>query len=339
VKHEQNAFYLLSVEGDPWAIATERMRAYLNTFIVSDISAEEIEARTGPGPARFCDCEGISLTPHGATLSNCGTALEAAISSRRTKKAIAVLPLLGPITQRPGLFSAFFGGTSTEKWGQTFDDLVASQNVGAIVIDMDSPGGTVSGVPELAEKIFKARGTKPIVVAANGYAASAGYWIASSADEIVVTPSGEVGSIGVWSMHIDMSAALEKLGENVTLISAGKFKTEWNPYEPLGEEAKAYEQANVDRYYGQFVDAVARGRGTTANTVRKGFGQGRMVGPKEAVSQGMADRIATLEQTIKRLGGRIAEREQARAEHEAREKWLAEQEKELPGDDNDQPTT
>ncbi|KKM13623.1 hypothetical protein LCGC14_1714410, partial [marine sediment metagenome] len=224
---------------------------------------------------------------------------------------------------------AFFGGTSTEKWGQAFDDLIASEHVGAVVIDGDTPGGSVAGVPELAEKIFKARGTKPIVFVGNTWLASAGYWIASAGDEIVVTPSGEVGSIGVWSMHVDLSKAMEDFGEKVTLISAGKYKTEFNPYEPLDKEAEAYAQSEVDRYYGMFVDAVSRGRNVTARTVRNGFGEGRMVGAKNAAADGMADRVATLDQTIQRLGGGIADRQQARADRAAREKRLGELEAEL----------
>jgi len=332
--NNQAANYLLSAHGDPWAIDMTRMRAYLKTLIVSDMKQKEIEARTGPLQVKYFDCEGNLMLRHkslhfDADWDAAKEKIQAAIKARKTKRAIAVLPLLGPITQRAGLFTAFFGGTSTEKWGQAFDDLIASSAVGAVVIDGDSPGGSVAGVAELADKVFKARGTKPVVFVANTWLASAAYWIASQGDQIVVTPSGEVGSIGVWSMHVDMSEALEKLGQKVTLISAGKFKTEFNPYEPLSEEAEAYEQEVVNRYYGEFVAAVARGRNVTAKAVRNGFGEGRMVGAKDAVAEGMADRVATLEQTVKRLGGGIADRQQAQADHEAREKRLAELEGEL----------
>jgi len=332
MKDNQNAFYLLSAHGDQWAIETDRMRAYLNTFILWHMSDFEIEIRTGPGWPVCYDCNGNQLVLEQDEGPDSEARLQAALADHRTKKAIAVLPLLGPITQRAGLFTAFFGGTSTEKWGQSFDDLMATPSVGTVVIDADTPGGTVAGVPELADKIFKARGTKPTVLVANGMAASAGYWIGSQADQIVVTPSGQVGSVGVFSMHIDMSSALEKLGNKVTLISAGEHKTEWNPFEPLGEEAKAHEQTQVDGIMGQFVNAVAQGRGVTASTVRKDFGQGRTMRAKDAVAAGLADRVATLEQTIKRLGGNLAAAEQVRADNEAREKWLAEQEKEI-GDD------
>jgi signal peptide peptidase SppA len=331
---QRNAHYLLSTHGDPWAIEPSRMRAYLNTLIVSDMDQEESEARTGPLWTYFYDCNGEVLIRSTADEVNAIKGeVKDALAARKTRRAIAVLPLTGPITQRAGLFTAFFGGTSTEKWGRAFDELVASSAVGAIVVDADTPGGTVSGVPELADKLFKARAAKPVVVVSNAILGSAGYWIGSSAGELVLTPSGEVGSIGVWSMHVNYSGMMEKEGVDVTLISAGKYKTEMSPYEPLSEEAKAYEQGEVNRYYGMFIDAVARGRGVTAATVRNGFGQGRMVGPKDAKAEGMVDRVATLEDTIRRLGGGVAEREQARAEHEERETWLKEQRKELGFDD------
>lgn len=136
---------------------------------------------------------------------------------------------------------------------------------------------------------------------ANHLAASAAYWIGSAADELVVTPSGEVGAIGVFAAHEDISKSLEMEGIAISLISAGKYKTEGNPYEPLSDEARAAIQAEVDGYYDMFVKAVARNRGVKPADVRGGFGEGRVVRAQQAVSLGMADRIATLDETIERL--------------------------------------
>ncbi len=85
-------------------------------------------------------------------------------------------------------------------------------NIDTIVLDVDSPGGNYYGTPETSSKIRAARDSKPIIAVANSLAASAAYWIASAADEIVVTPSGDVGSIGVLAVHTDFSAANEKIG-------------------------------------------------------------------------------------------------------------------------------
>jgi signal peptide peptidase SppA len=179
-----------------------------------------------------------------------------------------------------------------------FRSALADDTVGTIVLDIDSPGGTVTGVPELAAEILAARGTKPVIAVANSMAASAAYWIASAADKIVVTPSGDVGSIGVYTTHQDVSAAMEKEGVKVTYIQAGKYKTDGNPYTPPSEEFLENTQKDVNTFYQMFLNAVAAGRGISAETVAETFGQGRMVMAQDAVACGMADEIATLEQVV-----------------------------------------
>lgn len=218
-----------------------------------------------------------------------------------TGGAVAVLNLFGPIVQHADMFTDVSGMVSTESVSKLFRGAMGDPNVKAIVLNIDSPGGGVYGVDELATEIRAARGDKPIVAVANAQMASAAYYIGSAADEIVVTPSGEVGSIGVFMAHQDLSGALEQEGVRVTLISAGKYKTESNPFEPLGEEARAALQKTVNAYYDAFVGAVSKGRGVKVSEVRSGFGQGRMVTAKEALELNMADRIETLDDTIDRL--------------------------------------
>lgn len=218
---------------------------------------------------------------------------------------IAMMRLHGTIYPRGGgpLFE-LFGLSSAEQFANQFRAAVNDQRIGAIVIDVNSPGGAVSGVDEVSKLIYEARGTKPIVAVANHLMASAAYWIGTAADELVVTPSAEVGSVGVFAAHQDISAMAEREGVKVTLVSAGKYKTEANPYEPLSEEGRASIQARVDDYYDAFVKAVARNRGVGVADVRGGFGEGRVVGARQAVAGGMADRIETLDQTLVRLAKR-----------------------------------
>jgi len=218
--------------------------------------------------------------------------------------AVAVLPLFGVMAQRMNMMSAISGGTSTEMFGTMFKDAVADSSIGGIVINIDSPGGSVFGVQELWQTIMDARGQKPIIAFANSMAASAAYWIATAADEIVVTPGGMVGSIGVLTSHSDISAYLEAVGEKVTLISAGEKKVDGNPFEPLSDEARADLQKSVDIYYASFVGAVAKGRGVTPAAVRNGFGEGGMVGGAEAVTLGMANRVGTLDVAVARAGSK-----------------------------------
>ncbi|OYV47887.1 MAG: peptidase S49, partial [Burkholderiales bacterium 21-58-4] len=147
---------------------------------------------------------------------------------------IAVLPLYGVITQRGNMVDALSGpgSCSTQLFAAAFRDALADEAVAQILIDIDSPGGSVYGVAELAAEVLAARARKPVVAVANSLAASAAYWIGSAASEFYCTPGGEVGSIGVWQAHEDISDALLYEGIDVTLISAGKYKVEGNPYEP-----------------------------------------------------------------------------------------------------------
>jgi signal peptide peptidase SppA len=218
----------------------------------------------------------------------------ASLGVKRVSGSIAVIPVQGVIAQKAG----WFADTSTEWVGRALDDAIANQSVGAIVLNIDSPGGTVFGTPELADKIFEARAVKPVYGLANSEAASAAYWIGSQTERLFVTPSGQVGSIGVWSAHIDQSQYLEDFGLKVTLISAGKYKVEGNSFEPLSEEARAAWQTEIDAYYDQFLAAVGRGRGVKAAVVKRGFGEGRMVMAPDAIEAGMADGIATMPQLL-----------------------------------------
>ncbi|MEN6522848.1 MAG: signal peptide peptidase SppA [Anaerolineaceae bacterium] len=261
----------------PWAILPVKLEAILevvNRYLAGEkLNAEQIQAQI-----------------NGATKP-----------SERISGSIAVLPLFGTLVPRASLFTETSGATSAEQFGKRFDQLVEDPSVGAIVIDVDSPGGQVQGIEELSKKIYDARGKKPIIAVANHLAASAAYWIATAADELVVTPSGEVGSIGVFAVHEDESERNAKDGIKVTMISEGKYKTEGNPYEPLSEEARSTIQERVSEVYDLFIRAVARNRGVKPAEVREGFGEGRVVASKKAVQMGMADRIATLDETIARL--------------------------------------
>lgn len=217
---------------------------------------------------------------------------------------VAILPFHGVVLQHPG--QGYGGVVYTEWWGQVFDELVADPDVTAIVATFDSPGGIVYGVQELADKIFAARGLKPMVAVANSQAASAALWVATAFPELNVTPGGEIGSHGVWTMHEDISGMLEEWGINITLISAGEHKVEGNPFEPLDDEARAELQRGVDEVFEAFTAALARNRGVSTDTVLSDFGQGRMFSAARAVAAGLADGVRTLDDIVMELSGGIA---------------------------------
>lgn len=263
----------------PWAITLDKF-SILEEIVSRRVAGEKL------------DPEAVQERIHGAKRP-----------ADRRVGSVAVMQLFGTIFPRANLMTQIYGATSAELFGKQFEELVKDPEVNAIVLDVDSPGGQVNGVEELSQKIYQARGRKPVVAVANHLAASAAYWIASAADEVVITPSGEVGSIGVFAAHWDESAALEKEGLKLTLISEGKYKTEGNPYQPLTEEARGALQTRVSEIYDAFTGAVAINRGVSLSTVKNGFGEGRMVNARQAVRLQMADRVGTLDETISRLAG------------------------------------
>lgn len=252
--------------------------------------------------------------------------IEAEVQAARRPRAvasagkgdIAVIPVFGVLAHRAHLFrNVSQTGTSTEVLTLAVRAAVKDPDVASIVLDVDSPGGSAFGIQELAGAIAEASRVKPVVAVANSVAGSAAYWIASQAGELVVTPGGFVGSVGVYTVHDDYSERARQMGVKRTYVAAGKHKVEGNPYEPLGEETRTELQRQVDLIYDQFVRAIASGRGVSLKRVREDFGQGRMVLSQEAVDRGMADRVETLQQVIDRLAnGGAARPARARAESE-----------------------
>lgn len=222
-----------------------------------------------------------------------------------SRGAVAVIPIRGVIAHRMSGMAESSGGTSCEKIAAQIDQ-VLSEGIATIVYDFDSPGGTVPGIQELAAKMFALRGQVKQIAQINSLAASAAYWLAAQCDERVCMPSGAAGSIGVYTAHEDLSKALEQEGISVELISAGKFKTEGSPFSPLSPEARAIKQTSVDAAYAQFTADVARGLGVSAKDVRNGYGEGRVLGAKDAKAAGLVDRLATMDETLGRLVGKLA---------------------------------
>src|SRR5262245_53800117 len=220
------------LEDYPWAMLPGALESLLEVVSLRIegrmLTEEEIRARVGTPP----------------------------VAKARTQGTVAVLPLFGVMAHRMNMLTDISGGTSTEGFGRAFRTLVHDPNISSIVLDVDSPGGSVFGVQELADEVFKARGTKPIVAVANAMAASAAYWVASQADEILVTPSGMVGSVGVVAIHEDRSKLAEKMGVKHTFITAGKFKNDGNGLAPLDDETRADMQRKVDQFYNAFVSSV-----------------------------------------------------------------------------------
>lgn len=218
----------------------------------------------------------------------------------------AVIPVFGVLSKRIGMMDEISGGTSVDVMMGRFRSALADTAVRTIVLQFDSPGGSVYGIQEAAEEIFAARSRKRIVAHADPLAASAAYWLATAASELVVTPSGEVGSVGVVAMHVDYSSALDEAGIKVSYIHAGEHKVEGNPHQPLSAEAGDFIQQRVNEYYDVFVGAVAKHRGISRSAGANKFGQGRVYGSNQALAAGMVDRVASLNDLLTTLHARSA---------------------------------
>ncbi len=214
---------------------------------------------------------------------------------------IAVVPVFGTIVQRAGMMTEWCGGSSTNQVSAAIRQALADDTVSQILMEFDTPGGSVYGVSELGDEIAQAAKSKPVIGIANSLSASAGYWLGSQCNEFYVTPGGEVGSIGVYMAHEDWSRALEESGITTTFVSAGKHKTEGNPYQPLDDEAKAFLQSRVNDYYSAFTRAVARGRNVSVDQVRGGMGEGRVLGAQQALAEKMVDGVMTIDQVVRNM--------------------------------------
>lgn len=216
----------------------------------------------------------------------------------KSESKIAIIPILGTMTQRADLMTQYSGGTSTDSVIRAINEAVSNTAYKSIILDVDSPGGSVYGLEELKDTIKNAAKTKRVIAVSNSMMASAAYYVSSAATKIVSAPGGQVGSIGTIAVHIDQSKAIEDSGYKYTFITAGKYKALGNASEPLTDEALGYYQDMVNQYYDMFVSAVADGRRVDKQTVKDSYGQGKVLSAKDALKVGMIDQIKTLRNVI-----------------------------------------
>jgi len=239
----------------------------------------------------------LLLAPHALPLLRAPQSLAARSGSTSGNARIAVVPVLGPMVKRGSFLDALFGFGNYEDVQARFDSALNDSSVDAILLEIDSPGGEAAGAFDLADRIFAARGTKPVWAMANDSAFSAAYAIGSAADKLFLTRTGGVGSIGVLAAHVDQSGYDEKQGVKVTTITAGARKNDFNAHEPLSEDAAGFLQAEVNRLYGIFVDTVARNRSLSGDAVRTT--EAALFFGEDAVKAGLADGVGTVESTIR----------------------------------------
>ena len=211
------------------------------------------------------------------------------------REGIATIPMSGPMFRYANIFADVSGATSYEALATDLRVALDDASVQAILLAVDSPGGEVFGASELSDMVFNARGTKPIVAHVSGFGASAAYWIASAADEVVTSSTGILGSLGVCMSVIVPGDEPDLFGDReIEFVSSQSPDKHLDPTSKAGREQH---QAIVDKLAGVFVADAARNRGVAEATVLDRFGKGGTFIGTDAVAAGLADRVATFEAT------------------------------------------
>lgn len=197
---------------------------------------------------------------------------------------VALLPVVGTLSQYTTENSIGY-----DKVKSMFVAALTDPHVKAIAFVIDSGGGDVAGCFDLADFIYSYRGAKPLLAICSEHAYSAAYAIASACEQVTVPRTGGVGSVGVIAAHTDISGSLEKKGVSVTLIHYGNRKADGTESRPLGHDAHARMQADVDAMGELFVQTVARNRGMSPEAV-KATQAGTFMG-QAGVDAGFADAV------------------------------------------------
>lgn len=257
------------IAGEPWAITETALHTIL-----------EIAARENESPQAVA-------AKLGRNLQNTYSVTE--------RDGVAIIPVTGPLFRYANLFTMISGASSYELIARDFTAALENPQIKGIILDIDSPGGEVNGVSELSNMVFAARGKKPVVAYASGDAASGAYWIASAADEIVVSETSALGSIGVVGMYQGKSG---KSAEAVEIVSS---QSPHKRLDPTTDDGRSRLQTRIDSMADVFIETISRNRNVSAENVQNHYGGGDVMIGAKAVSAGLADRVGSLEGLIAEL--------------------------------------
>lgn len=258
----------------PWAITEEAMQRMATIAAEQDPEKRRSAMQAILGPKRAVDAQPYDVVD-----------------------GIALVEVSGVISKRP-YWGDSAGATLTIR--KNIQAALDDAAVEAILLQVDSPGGTVDGTAELAEFVFQARESKPVFAYADGLMCSAAYWIGSAAQQVFAPATAQVGSIGVLMAHMDISRLLEDWGVKITFLHAGEDKVLGNYAEPLSDKARAYFQSRLDEIYGLFLDAVAKHRGVSRGQAAD-MAEGRVFHGREAMRLGLVDAIMNLDQAVQHI--------------------------------------
>lgn len=217
------------------------------------------------------------------------------------RDGVAIIPVAGPLFNKANLITRMSGATSYEMLARDITLAMEDRSVRSVILNMDTPGGAMDGVSELADLVAGYSGRKPITTYVGGQACSAGLWLASATDRIVVADTARVGCMGaVASMRKETEEGVEEL----VIVSSQTPRKARSPFDEDGEvatQARADIQAMVDRLAEVFIGAVAENRGMERVQVQAT--EGRVYVGSDAVAIGFADEVSTLERVISAAAG------------------------------------
>jgi signal peptide peptidase SppA len=215
----------------------------------------------------------------------------------------AVVRVSGVLMKNPGLIERlYYGAIDTDEVIDAVSRGMALPDTHSLVLDIDSPGGTVTGIPELGTAIMAANSAKPVFAFTDRLMASAAYWLAAGATSIYSTPSAELGSIGVYMPFYDYTEFLKQVGIKVELFTSGKYKGAGFPGTSLTEDQRDQFQSQINDIYNLFASHVAINRGS----IESDDMQGQTYIGKKAVQKGFADRlVGNLDEVLKENNPRL----------------------------------
>ena len=270
--------------GGIWMMAETALSEMVGRFNMG-VLKEYTEAELDDLHIRSLD---ILMTEHG------GAIVKAAAPYLLTGNGVAIVDLQGPLMKQ----RSKFGGTSTVAAASAIQQAVRSNDVGSILLRVDSPGGTVSGIEALCHAVGEANVAKPVHAHADGICASAGYWPTSQARYISAAPMTQTGSIGTYATIVDSSEAAEKQGLKVHVVKAGAFKGAGEPGVPVDEDTIEEIQMKVDSANQYFLDGVAKGRDMSSEAVAA-IADGRTHDSPDAYKLGLIDEINRFPEAVR----------------------------------------
>jgi signal peptide peptidase SppA len=219
---------------------------------------------------------------------------------------IGVISIAGPLNNTDSWKNEYIGATGYPEIRAALVHAAQQADVKAIVLDIKSGGGAVSGVTDTAELVAMVdQKVKPVYAFSDGMIASAAYWLGSSARSVDIGKVTEAGSIGVLTVHQDLSKLFADMGVKMTVLRAGEYKALGNSYEPLSDKARAEIQGQLDQMYTVFVQHVADSRGVSYAVADEKMAQGRVFVGQAAVDAGLVDSVTSFDALLSKIQGGI----------------------------------